>query len=314
MKKTCKDFLLFLLVSLFTSFVTYSQQYAFKVLTFSGNVEYRLPPVQMWTKVKTGEGLKNNFEIRLSDNSYAALLYNDGRTMEMTKEGIFNVGELEQIIKNSKMSVTQKFAKFVADEIIDDKSSGKTMKEFAAVVRVKPFHIETAIPTFTSVLEPTADLSWYSYPSTKIYILSILNPENTTIFMELVEDTSYILDTDNLKLNRQTIYKWYVVDADNPKIASDTNSITVLSEANRKSILDTVQIYKEEAESDQYPLKILSLVAFYERNDLNEEALNQFTKVVELAPESEEYKRLFTKFLLKNKLYVRASEFFKKNN
>jgi hypothetical protein len=283
-----------------------AQQYTFKILTLSGNVEYRLLSAQMWTKVKTGESLKNDFEIRLSENSYAVLLFEDGRTIEMMNEGIFNVRELEQNIKYSKTSVTQKFVKFVADEIIVDKSSGKTMKEFAAVVRVKPFHIETAIPTFTSVLEPVTDLSWYSYPSTKAYILSILNPENTTIFMDLVEDTSYTLVADNLKLNRQTIYKWYVVDADNPKIASDTNSITLLSDVNRKSILDTVKIY--EAEADRSPLNILSLGAFYERNNLNIEALKQFSRAESLAPESEEYKKLFANFLLKQKLYVRASE------
>ena len=62
--------------------------------------------------------------------------------------------------------------------------------------------------------------------------------------MDLVEDTTYTLDTENLKLSKETIYKWYVVDADNPKITSDTNSILVLSEENRKSILDTVQISK----------------------------------------------------------------------
>ena len=60
------------------------------------------------------------------------------------------------------MSVTQKFANFVADEIIIDKSSGKTMKEFAAVVRVKPFHIESAIPVFTSFLDPIIEFSWYN--------------------------------------------------------------------------------------------------------------------------------------------------------
>ena len=126
--------------------------------------------------------------------------------------------------------------------------------------------------------------------------------------MDLVDDTSYTLDVEKLKLYKEMVYKWYVFDADNPKIISDTNAISVLSNDNRVSILDTLQILNNEIESNETPLNVLSLGAFYERNNLNIEALNQFNKVVLLAPESEEYKKLFANFLLKHKLYVRASE------
>ena len=128
--------------------------------------------------------------------------------------------------------------------------------------------------------------------------------------MDLTEDTTYTLDAEELNLRKGSIYKWYVFDANNPKIISDTNSILVLSEADRKSILDTADILNEEIPSEETPLNILSLGFFYESNNLNLEALDQFRKVIELTPECEEYRLLFAKFLLKNKLYVRASELF----
>ena len=182
------------------------------------------------------------------------------------------------------------------------------MKTFAAVVRVKPNHIDVAIPSFTSVLDPVIDFSWYSYPSSEKYIFSLLSSENTAIFMDLVDDTSYTLDTEKLKLYRGMVYKWYVFDAGNPKIISDTNAVNVISFDNRALILDTLQMLNEEIESNETPLSVLSLCSFFERNNLNVEALNQFSKAILLAPESEEYKNLFAKFLLKHKLYVRASE------
>jgi len=286
----------------------FAQQYSFKVLTYSGKVEFDYSSTQSWKQVQTGQSLKKDYKIRLDKNSYAALMYNDGRTMEMQDEGIFDVNDLEQNIKNSKISVTQKFASFVAQEIIAGKSEKKNMKTFAAVVRVKPNHIDAAIPSFTSVLEPVIDFSWYSYPATEKYIFSILSSENTAIFMDLTDDTSYTLDAEKLKLYRGMVYKWYVFDAGNPKIISDTNAISVFSNDNKISILDTLQMLSDEIEANQTPLNVLSLGAFYERNNLNVEALNQFSKAVLLAPESEEYKKIFTKFLLKNKLYVRASE------
>ena len=308
MKKIFSKIFILVFLILLISFNGHAQQYSFKVLTFWGKVDYRTSSTQSWKKVQTGESLKIDCEVRLDKNSYVALMFNDGRTMEIQDEGIFEINDLEQNMKHSKISVTQKFANFVAQEIITDKSEKKDMKTFAAVVRVKPNHIDVAIPSFTSVLDPVIDFSWYSYPSTEQYIFSILNSSGTTIFMDLVDDTTYAIDMDKLKLNRGTVFKWYVFDADYPKIVSDTNAVNVISFDNRALILDTLQMLNEEIESNETPLSVLSLCSFFERNNLNVEALNQFNKVILLAPESEEYKKLFIKFLLKHKLYVRASE------
>ncbi len=308
MKKIFSKIFILVFLILLISFNGHAQQYSFKVLTFWGKVDYRTSSTQSWKKVQTGESLKIDYEVRLDKNSYVALMFNDGRTMEIKDEGIFEINDLEQNMKHSKISVTQKFANFVAQEIIMDKSEKKDMKTFAAVVRVKPNHIDVAIPSFTSVLDPVIDFSWYSYPSTEQYIFSILNSSGTTIFMDLVDDTTYTIDMDKLKLNRGTVFKWYVFDADYPKIVSDTNDVNVISFDNRALILDTLQMLNEEIESNETPLSVLSLCSFFERNNLNVEALNQFSKAILLAPESEEYKNLFAKFLLKHKLYVRASE------
>lgn len=298
--------ILFLLFS-----VSYSQQFTFKVLAFSGKVEYRLNSDYSWLKIKTGENLKNDAQLKLNKESYAALVYSDGRTLEISDEGIFDIKELEKNIQASKISVTQKFANFVAEEIIVDKAKGKTMKEFAAVVRVKPFHIETAFPSHTFVLETEIEISWYKPASSKSYVVSILNSENAPIFMDLVDDTLFILDTEELKLNRESEYKWFVSDAENQKISSDTNTISILSDASKSLILDTLNLLLTEIESNDTPLNLLSLGYFYERNGLNWNALQQFNKALSFNLQSEEYKLLFAQFLINNKLYVRISELLK---
>jgi hypothetical protein len=291
-----------------------AQQFLFKVLVSSGKVEYRMPSTDTWSKVKTGDNLNDNSQLKLDKDSYAALMYNDGRTLEMMNEGIFEVKDLERTIQASKMTVTQKFANFVADEIIMDKSKGKHMKEFAAVVRVKPLYIESAFPSFTSVMESDINFSWYEFPGTKSYVFSILNLENTPIFMDLVEDTIYSVDAEELKLNKGTPYKWFVTDAENPNITSDTNSIIIVSDTDRDLIQDTLRVLNEEIESNKTPLNYLSMGFFYERNNLNLEALSLFNKVISIAPESEEYKLLFAQFLINNKLYTRVSELLKEED
>jgi len=285
-----------------------SQSYVFKVLTSSGKVDYSISSGQSWEKIQTGESLNKDCKIRLDKNSYAALMYTDGRTKEIQEEGVFEIKDLEQNILNSKRSVTQKFANFVAQEIITDKSEKKDMKTFAAVVRVRPNHIESAIPYVTAFMDSIVNFYWHSYPTTGKYIIGILSSANTTIFMDIVNDSIYILDASKLNLTPETVYKWYVLDADNPQIISDTNSVILKSSGNKSAILDTLEILKNEFQSNESPLSQLALGTFYERNNLNIEALREFSKAVSLAPESEEYKLFFAKFLLRHKLYLRASE------
>jgi hypothetical protein len=126
--------------------------------------------------------------------------------------------------------------------------------------------------------------------------------------MDIVNDSIYILDASKLNLTPETVYKWYVLDADNPQIISDTNSVFLKSLGNKSAILDTLEILKNEFQTNETPLNQLALGTFYERNNLNIEALREFGKAFSLAPESEEYKLFFTKFLLRHKLYLQASE------
>jgi hypothetical protein len=297
-------FLSFLLISICSQ----AQQYTFKVLTYYGNIEYSSSSTQSWKKVKTGESLQKDYIIKLNRESYAALMYKDGRTIEMQNEGIFKIEELEINIKNSKISVVQKYINYVAQEVVLDKSEKKDMKTFAAVVRVKPNHIEAAMPAFTKLMDPIVDLSWYSYPQSEQYVISILNSDNRLIFMDLTNDTSYNLEAAAINLSKETVYKWNVSDASNHKVTSDTISFYLISSENKASIIDTLQMLNDEIGSNETPLNVLSLVSFYEKNNLNIEAFDQFNRVISLAPKSEEYRTLFIKFLIMNKLYTKASE------
>lgn len=310
MKTKFYSTIILLTLSLSFSRLSNAQGDGARVLTFSGNVEYRCSLNQPWKKIQVGESLKRDCEINLTENSYAGLLFKDNRTLELIKPGKFKVKELEENLRKSENSVINKFTNYIVQEIIADKSEKKDMKTFAAVVRVRPNHIDTAFPTFTNVLEPTLKLIWFDYPSSQKYILSILNAENISVFMDLVEDTTFTLDTEKLNLTRGKIYKWLVFDAENAAIISDTISFMVVSEAERIAISDSIQMINSELEKNETALAFISLGMFCEKNSLNIEAMNQYKKAITMVPESEEFKKLYAKFLLKQKLYVLISELF----
>jgi hypothetical protein len=284
------------------------QQFIFKVLTTSGNIEYRPDKNNPWSKVVIGDLLKSNSEIKLLKNSYAALMYNDRRVLELTEDRSYSASDLENLIKTSKRTITQKFTEFVSNEIISDKSEKKDMKTFAAVVRVKPNHIECAFPSFTNLTQSEIDIAWYKYPESENYIINILNDDNTMIFMDVVSDTIYRLDAGKLKLKKQKMYRWFIADAKKSFIVSDTNSVVLLSDENKTQISDTLMLLKDELGGIETPFGLLSISNFYIHNDLNYDALAYFRKAMLMVRNSEEVKKLFAKFLLKQKLYVEASE------
>lgn len=288
--------------------VLFGQANIFKLLTFSGMVEIKNPNSQTWNKLNVGEYLSENGFIRLGKNSSAFFMQDDGSTLELYDKGEYSYGELKKKFNQKKISVGQKYLNYIAKEILSDKSAKKDMKTFAAVVRVKPNHIEASIPAYTSLLKPSVLLTWHSYPSTDKYVLSILTADNTTIFMQLVDDTSFTLDFEKLNLSSNKIYKWYVFDSERSNIISDTNSVMLLSSQHALAILDTLQMINTEFNNNKTPFYAFALGTFFEKNSLNIDAMDQFEKALDLAPDSEELKKLYSKFLLNNKLYVRITE------
>lgn len=303
---------IFIIICLFGTVTPHilGQDYTFKILTFSGDVFYRDFVKTDWKKAQTGILLKKDFEIKLNEKSYAALVYKDERAIELFQEGIFKIIDVEKDILKSAASVGERFTKFVAQEIITDKSQKKDMKTFAAVVRVKPNHIDAAIPAYTKVVQPEIELKWFEYPETEQYTISILNESNALIFMDVVEDTSYRIEAALLRLKAETRYKWYITDASNPKISSDTNIFYFYSEKNTAAVQDTLEMLTAEIQSNETPLNILGIAEFYRRHELNINVFDQLKKVVSIVPSSEEYKQFFAKFLIENKMYLNVSELF----
>ncbi|NWF89723.1 MAG: hypothetical protein HXY50_09720 [Ignavibacteriaceae bacterium] len=288
-----------------------AQQNSFKVLTISGKVSYKNSSSSTWKTLRTGEVLKMEDELLLEKNGYLVLMSSHGKTIEVLDEGTSRVREIESRLNNSQTSLGKKFTDFIVQEMMTNKSEKKEMKTFAAVVRVKPNHIESGIPAFTAFSETEILIKWYTYPYSSKYVLSIINSDKAAIFMDITEDTVYSFDSEKLKLNKGKLYYWYVFDADNPEVVSDTNSFSLLTEQEKNAISDSVELLNNELTSNRTPLNQFALGKYYENNNLNNDALDQYKSAILLIPESEELKKVFAKFLIKQKLYTLVSELLK---
>lgn len=287
-----------------------AQDDSFTVLSFSGKVSF-LNSGKKWNPIQAGDRIEKSGKIKLENNSYTALMYKDGRTLEINTAGTYDNKKLNELLTKNNPSISKRFSQFVLTELTKGSSQKKEMKTFAAVVRVRPGLIETAIPSYTKIVESQFNFSWYKYIGTQKYIFNLISPNGSIIYMNLISDTSITVNLADLNIIKGLCYNWFVYDADSIEISSDTNCVTVMPSFESKSIYDSLTVLEKTLIENDSPLNQLIIAAYLESNDLNLAALEHYNKANLLAPEVEQYKEIIINFLLKNKLYKQASDLLK---
>jgi len=305
-----KKVLAILLFAVLANMNLAAQEDSFTVLSFSGKVSY-LNSGKKFNQIQSGDRIEKSGKIKLEKNSYTALMYKDGRTLEINTAGTYNYKKLIDLLMKSNKTISQKFSQFVLAELTKNSGQNKDMKTFAAVVRVRPDFIEAAVPSYTKIFENEFKFSWYKSDGTKKYIFNLISPNGSIIYMNLVTDTSITVNLADLNIIRGLCYNWFVYDADRYKVSSDTNCVSVMPLFESKSISDSLTELEKTLTENDSPLNQLIIAAYLESNDLNLAALAHYNKANILAPEVTQYKEIIINFLLKNKLYKQASDLLK---
>lgn len=287
-----------------------AQDDSFTVLSFSGKVSF-LNSGKKWNVIQAGDRIEKSGKIKLEKNSYTALMYKDGRTLEINTDGTYDNKKLSELLTKNNPSISKKFSQFVFTELTKGSGQKKDMKTFAAVVRVRPDFIEAAVPSYTKIVESQFNFSWYKSIGTQKYIFNLISPTGSIIYMNLVTDTSINVNLADLNIINGLCYNWFVYDADRNKVSSDTNCVIVMPSFESKSISDSLTELEKTFIDNDSPLNQLIIAAYFESNDLNLAALAHYNKANSLAPEVEQYKEIIINFLLKNKLYKQASDLLK---
>lgn len=305
-----KKILSVLLFILLANMNLFAQDDSFTVLSFSGKVSF-LNSGKKFNQIQTGDRIEKNGKIKLEKNSYTALMHKDGRTLEINTSGTYNHTNLIELLTKNNQTISQNFSKFVLAELTKSSGQKKDMKTFAAVVRVRPNFIETAVPSYTKIFENEFKFSWYKSAETKKYIFNLISPSNAVIYMKLIADTSININLSSMDIVKDACYRWFVYDADNYSVSSDTNCIIVMPSYQCKSISDSITQLEKALTAKDSPLNELFIASYLESNDLNSAALEHYNNAIMFAPDVEQYKEIIINFLLKNKLYKPASDLLK---
>jgi len=286
----------------YLQFVLYAQGSSFTVLAVSGKVFLISGNSNSNVNLTIGAKLVEGDKLQLNEGSYIGLFHSNGKTIEIKNPGQYDYSQVLKALLSNSRTTEKKFSQFVYTELTNKLKKAYEMKMTGAVVRGRLNFISVNIPYSFSALDSTVNFSWNSIPLSKGYIFKLINNSGQTVFMKKMRDTSINVNLNSLYLESDINYKWVVFNYENEKISSDTNYFSTLSTFKIKEITDSLNEIYGTIGSDNNALNAILYAEFYQRNNLNIEALNEYKRAVDLEPSVELYNNLYQAYLIKMKL------------
>ncbi|MEI7811048.1 MAG: hypothetical protein WCJ01_01345 [Ignavibacteria bacterium] len=283
-----------------------AQDALFNVIATGGKVTQKNIKTGEWLPLKAGARLSSGDVIRLGKNDFVGLAHSGGKSVELRTEGTFEADKLAAKIGNASNSISKNIAGYVMNEISTVQKSSKNMKMLGAVVRQGGNTIELNSPVTTNLIEPSLNISWNTSPDSKLSIFHLISPDGKTIYMQTTTESSLKLDMKDFRLQKEAGYKWFVSSGTNNTIISDSACFYLLSDIKIAAVKDTLASLNSGITEESSLLNSIYTAAFYERNNLNNDALRLYENINNQPIQVEGFKNKFAGFLINAGMQTRA--------
>lgn len=301
---------------LFTAFTETdipAQDLLFTVIASSGKVLFCGRDTSQWTALTTGSRIFRGDRIKTTENAYLGLCFKNGRTIEITKEGLYMADELSEKLSAENTSVTKKLADFLISEIVT-KNKNKDMQYISAVARQNLTFIDKDFPAFSVITDSAVTFRWYPAKDVKTYAFRLLSPSSGTVLLKETPDTSVTLNIRELNLEAGKCYRWYVFNPEDPAVSSDSSCIMTLPRSEMQTIEDSLSEIRNDLSDNGSPLNQIMIATFYENNKMNLTALECYERAILNTGQIPEFRKKYLLFLIKAGLFKRAEMLSEKWN
>lgn len=289
-----------------------SQKGDFSVLAVKGMVQYQTS--SGWNKVLTGDNLSATSKIKVGANSYLGLVYKNGNTFEIKNAGEFSLTDIANKLKSDKGSLSQKLADYVMNEISSSKellaseNYRNNMQTLGSVERAveldlvsKRKRIQLRSPFKTDVLSDKVNLFWAKTDGVNKYKIVVTDLFNSVYSTE-TSDTSIVLNVKDAKLDKDVYYFWTVSALNETDMKSEESCVRFLSDSEVKEVNSNLQELLADIDENSALGRIIK-ATFFEKHNLIFEARQQYINAIDIAPEVDEYKFLYMRFLKRSKMF-----------
>lgn len=275
----------------------FAQEQLFKVLVNKGKNLVDDKPLYAGSKIHAGQTLY------VVDGGYLALIYKNGKSMEIKTPGIFKVADLERQAIATSGTFSKKYAELVLNEItkpndaitIDRK---KNMKVTGSVERGTESGLVMITPKNSDLLSKEVKLIWLSNAScTEGYVVKLKDMFDEPLKNYETTDTFVTVNVEELGLKNP---KSFIVTLEPKQAQNKSNAegkLVKMLEGKRAEELEREFKLVQEEAGDESALSKIILASFCEQNKLYLEAINYFEQATSIEPAVEEYKFAYQNFL-----------------
>lgn len=290
--------LLFVLLFVLVSSVSFGQSYTFKVLANKG--ENKVKSGDSWEPLKTGASLQSTDELKVSDNAYLGLVHATGKTMELKDPGTHKVSDLAAKINTNGSSVASKYADFVLSKMSAEGKKNR-LSATGAVHRGEKDAISVYMPSSVGVYNDAAIIRWDTLAKDENYVVTLNNMFGDELMTIETNQPAIELDLSSDKLANENVVLLTVASKDDEAVKSSTHAIKRLPAADANKVKETLNELMSDVDEETALNKYI-LAGFYEENNLLVDALTSYEQAIKLAPEVDSYKEAYSEFLLRNRL------------
>jgi hypothetical protein len=274
------------------------QDYTFKVLANKGSNEVKSGDA--WQAVKTGDRLKAGDELKVSENSYLALVHSTGKPMELKQSGSYKVADLASKV-GTGTSVLNKYTDFILSS--NSAEAKKNRLSATGAVHRGLADIKVFLPEnqYAEIYNTNVIINWEATKGGGPYVVTVKNMFDDELMKLETPESTVQIDRANPKLANEDALLVEVKSKADGKTKSDQHLIKKLSIARQESIKKSLAELGNDVKEETALNKFI-MAGFYEENKLFIDAITAYEQAIKLAPDVPTYKEAYEEFLFRNKL------------
>jgi len=323
-----------------TNVYVVTAQTPFKVLAVRGSVKIET------RQAAIGQQVKSNDKISITGSGYLSMAHVNGRTVELRKAGTYRVSDLDKAARKKSGSSTSKFAAYVLNELTEVKepisfTSAKRshMNTTGSVDRIEGEDVDVAdtvlamvggagelqalaaiqstafekgtvptvvMPRHTRLFGDSIEFTWHGMSSGNTYRLVVVDADNKIIHEQTTSDTNIASQTASLGMQKGVVYYWHVEQANDASARTDEYALLIVDGNERNRVTEVIGEIGEDTESDTTAIGQLILATAFEDLGLNYDAYRAYSRAITMAPDVQNYKRMYAEFLTRQGLNLEA--------
>jgi hypothetical protein len=268
----------------------------FIILATNGDVEYKGINQPEWIKVRPGIRLTIQDSLKIkANNSYIGIAHDNGRTFELKKKGNYSLVDIKKKVSSKTNDAVRNVTDYLVRTLLDFNSVFESdnykdnLKAPASVERNVDLKIQSDFPKKTSLYNEKFQVFWDEGTYKQSWFKVILyNVDGEIISSGLTTNPRFEINPSKLKLQAGERYMWKVEIDGNPGVSSDNYYFRLLTKEKTGSIKKEISKVRKDFGPRSAP-SLLVEASYYEKQELNLEALKKYQEAAKLEPKMQDY-------------------------